>query len=178
MTRWPYVFAGLFKGRLNLNYSASENKNSKHRALHILNPDPSMSGDYTCSVSTFKSEDSQTKKMVVLGKCRLISLSILDRFVRDGFIVSIILSKATWLETACRALQISKFYTSTSTKLIIQHGVHSSFRFTWVCFPEYEFIMSSKMILCNLHFYKQTIFQVTRYTLKRFYFNSRCKYKK
>lgn len=31
-----------------------------------------MSGDYTCSVSTFKSEDSQMKRMIVLGKCCLI----------------------------------------------------------------------------------------------------------
>lgn len=68
MTGRPYVFAGLFKGRLNLNYTVNENKNSKHRALHILAADPSMSGDYTCSVSTFKSEDKQTKRMIVLGE--------------------------------------------------------------------------------------------------------------
>ncbi|XP_017769013.1 PREDICTED: uncharacterized protein LOC108557119 [Nicrophorus vespilloides] len=57
--------SGILKGRLNLEYAASVDGNSVHRALHILKPGPDLSGDYTCSVSTFQSEDIRTKSMLV-----------------------------------------------------------------------------------------------------------------
>ncbi|CAH1154130.1 unnamed protein product [Phaedon cochleariae] len=57
---------GIMKGRLNLDYSASEDRNSVHRALHIIQPGPDLSGNYTCMVSTFRGEDVKTKRMVVL----------------------------------------------------------------------------------------------------------------
>ncbi|CAG9817328.1 unnamed protein product [Phaedon cochleariae] len=57
---------GIMKGRLNLNYSASEDRNSVHRALHIIQPGTDLSGNYTCMVSTFRGEDVKTKRMLVL----------------------------------------------------------------------------------------------------------------
>lgn len=59
---------GPLKGRLNLEYEASVDANSIHRALHIPEPGPDLSGNYTCSVSTFQSEDIRTKNMLVFGK--------------------------------------------------------------------------------------------------------------
>ncbi|XP_057658587.1 butyrophilin subfamily 2 member A2-like [Diorhabda carinulata] len=57
---------GILKDRLNLEYAASVDANSIHRALHILKAGPDLSGDYTCSVSTLQSEDIETKSMLVL----------------------------------------------------------------------------------------------------------------
>jgi hypothetical protein len=59
---------GILKDRLNLEYAASVDANSVHRALHILKAVPDLSGDYTCSVSTLQSEDIRTKSMLVFGK--------------------------------------------------------------------------------------------------------------
>ncbi|KAH0810286.1 hypothetical protein GEV33_012505 [Tenebrio molitor] len=56
---------GILKDRLNLEYAASVDANSVHRALHILKAVPDLSGDYTCSVSTLQSEDIRTKSMLV-----------------------------------------------------------------------------------------------------------------
>jgi len=63
-TQKPQVL-GILKGRLNLEYSVSQDKNSKHRALHITKPGPDLSGDYTCLVSSFNNEDRRTKSMLV-----------------------------------------------------------------------------------------------------------------
>lgn len=65
---------GILKGRLNLEYKASVDANSIHRALHILQPGPDLSGDYTCMVSTFQSEDVRTKNMLVFVPERHLTL--------------------------------------------------------------------------------------------------------
>ncbi|ENN77988.1 hypothetical protein YQE_05663, partial [Dendroctonus ponderosae] len=59
---------GVLKDRVNLNHQASVDANSIHRALHILNTGPDLSGNFTCSVSTLESEDEKTKGMLVLGQ--------------------------------------------------------------------------------------------------------------
>ncbi|RZC32231.1 hypothetical protein BDFB_006200 [Asbolus verrucosus] len=59
---------GVLKDRLNLEYVASVDVNSVHRALHILKAVPDLSGNYTCSVSTLQSEDMRSKSMLVFGK--------------------------------------------------------------------------------------------------------------
>ncbi|XP_019872417.1 uncharacterized protein LOC109600683 [Aethina tumida] len=56
---------GILKGRLNLNYSASKDVHTQHRALHIIQPGPDLSGNYTCQVSTYLNEDRKTKTMLV-----------------------------------------------------------------------------------------------------------------
>lgn len=60
--------SGVLKGRLNLDYRASEDEAKAYRALQILNPTTALSGEYKCLVSTFSSEDSEAKKMVIYGK--------------------------------------------------------------------------------------------------------------
>uniref|UniRef100_A0A6P7F9Z2 Uncharacterized protein LOC114326307 isoform X1 n=1 Tax=Diabrotica virgifera virgifera TaxID=50390 RepID=A0A6P7F9Z2_DIAVI len=63
----PPTAIGILKRRLNLNYKAdSADPNKHHRALFILNPTSELSGNYTCLVSTFKSEDVRSKSMIVL----------------------------------------------------------------------------------------------------------------
>lgn len=59
---------GVLKDRVNLEYQASVDANSIHRALYILKTGPDLSGNYTCSVSTLESEDVKTKGMLVLGE--------------------------------------------------------------------------------------------------------------
>ncbi|XP_063221887.1 uncharacterized protein LOC134530713 isoform X2 [Bacillus rossius redtenbacheri] len=61
---------GILKGRLNLNYEASDNHVTKHRALYIVNPTTDLTGEYKCFVSTFNDEDFMTKKMVVFAEGR------------------------------------------------------------------------------------------------------------
>lgn len=59
---------GVLKGKLNLDYHASQEEHYKHRALQILNPTTELSGEYKCLVSTFHNETSQSKKMIIYGK--------------------------------------------------------------------------------------------------------------
>lgn len=65
---------GILRGRLNLDYKSGVDANSIHRALHILQPGPDLSGEYTCVVSTFQSEDKQTKSMLVFVPERHLTL--------------------------------------------------------------------------------------------------------
>lgn len=64
----PPISIGVLKNRLNLEYVASLDANSRHRALYIFNAQPDLSGNYTCMVSTLESEDQRTKTMLVLGE--------------------------------------------------------------------------------------------------------------
>ncbi|XP_066252327.1 uncharacterized protein [Euwallacea similis] len=59
---------GILKGRLDLSYKVSDDRYKKHRALKIGKLSPELGGNYTCSVSTFSSEDSQTKQMLIFEK--------------------------------------------------------------------------------------------------------------
>lgn len=60
---------GVLKGRLWLDYRATENNATAHRALYIVNPTVELSGEYKCTVSTNLDEDFSIKKMIVWGKC-------------------------------------------------------------------------------------------------------------
>ncbi|XP_030754206.1 uncharacterized protein LOC115880997 [Sitophilus oryzae] len=75
---------GVLKDRVNLEYQASPDANSKHRAIHIVRTGPDLSGDYTCSVSTMESEDRQTKGMLVLVSEKYFELKRLK--ADEGFI--------------------------------------------------------------------------------------------
>ncbi|KAI5740586.1 hypothetical protein M8J76_005281 [Diaphorina citri] len=57
----------ILKGRLNLDYKASNHKSTMHRALYINNPTTELSGNYKCVVSTFDDEDFMNKKMTVFA---------------------------------------------------------------------------------------------------------------
>lgn len=58
---------GILRGRLKLEYKASQNVATMHRALYIVNPTTELSGDYKCYVSTFQEEDFMIKRMIVFG---------------------------------------------------------------------------------------------------------------
>jgi hypothetical protein len=59
---------GILNGKLNLEHRTSEDNATVYRALEIINPTTELSGEYKCTVSTFKDERSQTKKMIIYGK--------------------------------------------------------------------------------------------------------------
>ncbi|XP_076030902.1 uncharacterized protein LOC143019088 [Oratosquilla oratoria] len=56
---------GSLKGRINLDYQASEDEYHRHRALHILHPTSELSGNYKCRVSSFVNEVDIIKKLVI-----------------------------------------------------------------------------------------------------------------
>ncbi|KAF4530689.1 hypothetical protein B566_EDAN004928 [Ephemera danica] len=58
---------GILRGRLNLDYRASNHAAMAHRALQITNPTTELSGDYKCSVSTFHDEDFMVKRMLIFA---------------------------------------------------------------------------------------------------------------
>lgn len=72
---------GVLRDRLNLEYRASEDVRTVHRALHIPAPALNMSGAYTCVVSTFSDEDRQTKNMLVFGKLIIVILNYTHTFM-------------------------------------------------------------------------------------------------
>lgn len=64
---------GVLKGRLWLDYKASNNNATAYRALYILNPTVELSGEYKCVVSTNADEDFSIKRMIVYGKCKILT---------------------------------------------------------------------------------------------------------
>ncbi|XP_077300596.1 uncharacterized protein LOC143921257 isoform X2 [Arctopsyche grandis] len=56
---------GQFKGKLDLDYRASQDPLQKYRALKILKLGADMSGNYSCVVSTFNDEDTKSKSMLI-----------------------------------------------------------------------------------------------------------------
>lgn len=67
---------GPLRGRLDLNYKVSDDPNTMHRALKILNPTTDISGEYKCFVSTFNDEDFSARNMIVFGKLSFMLLNI------------------------------------------------------------------------------------------------------
>ncbi|XP_047739208.1 uncharacterized protein LOC108671593 [Hyalella azteca] len=55
----------ILKGRVDLSYRASNHSQEVHRALAIQRPTIAHSGDYTCVVSTFHSDDLKTKRVII-----------------------------------------------------------------------------------------------------------------
>ncbi|KAK2707475.1 hypothetical protein QYM36_015242, partial [Artemia franciscana] len=56
---------GLLKGKVNLEYRASEDYHKKYRSLNILNPTTELSGEYKCHVSTLEDEKEAKAIMTV-----------------------------------------------------------------------------------------------------------------
>lgn len=56
---------GVLRDKLNLEYKASDDERTMHRALHIPETGAELTGEYTCVVSTFSEEDRMSKKMIV-----------------------------------------------------------------------------------------------------------------
>ncbi|XP_068244243.1 uncharacterized protein [Palaemon carinicauda] len=66
---------GILKGRLNLKYEVSEDQFSKHRALAIVNPTTDLTGEYTCSISSFESEAFKRKSLIVYAPAEDLSMT-------------------------------------------------------------------------------------------------------
>lgn len=57
-----------FKNRVNTTYAVSDHVLHKHRAMAVTKPMWNFTGEYSCSVHTFESNDRQTAKVVVIGE--------------------------------------------------------------------------------------------------------------
>lgn len=83
---------GILKGRLNLDYRASNDPYKRHRALEILKPTYELSGVYRCKVATVEEEAVSARTMIVyseLGSCCCchlpsFNISLKDRIKDDG----------------------------------------------------------------------------------------------
>jgi len=63
--RVPFAL-GAFKGRVDTNYTTSDDRYKKHSALLISKPLVSDSGNYTCNVQTFQGSDKQSAEMQII----------------------------------------------------------------------------------------------------------------
>ncbi|KAG8306220.1 hypothetical protein J6590_052657 [Homalodisca vitripennis] len=68
---------GVLKGKINLNYRATNEDSTMYRAIEIITPTMDLSGEYKCLVSTFDKEVSKSKKMVVYGELNIKILCII-----------------------------------------------------------------------------------------------------
>ena len=66
---------GIMGGKIDFDFQMGSNPYSKHRALSIKSPTISMSGHYTCKVSTVQNEVSLTSTMVVYAPPKTMSIS-------------------------------------------------------------------------------------------------------
>ncbi|XP_042205572.1 uncharacterized protein LOC121854839 [Homarus americanus] len=66
---------GILKGRLNLEYEVSDEEFTKHRALAIVNPTTELTGEYTCWISSFESEDFRRKSLIVYAPASDMSMT-------------------------------------------------------------------------------------------------------
>lgn len=56
----------MLKNNIDLNYTASDHIQHKHRAIAITKPFFNLTGAYTCSVGTYESEDKRTKRLQII----------------------------------------------------------------------------------------------------------------
>lgn len=54
------------KNHINVNYTASNEQLHKYRALAIINPTLNMTGNYSCNVGTYESEDRQQAHLQII----------------------------------------------------------------------------------------------------------------
>ncbi|XP_053685578.1 uncharacterized protein LOC128735109 [Sabethes cyaneus] len=63
--RLPLGFTAM-KHQVNRSYTVSNEEMHKHRALALIRPLKNFTGEYTCAVSTFQSEDARSALMLVV----------------------------------------------------------------------------------------------------------------
>ncbi|XP_071513429.1 uncharacterized protein [Panulirus ornatus] len=59
---------GMLKGRVDLEYVASQEQHHRHRALKILNPTTDLTGHYSCVISSFNDEKIYKQKLVIYSE--------------------------------------------------------------------------------------------------------------
>ncbi|XP_041973004.1 uncharacterized protein LOC121728789 [Aricia agestis] len=75
---------GILRDKLDLSYKVSNNPYSWHRALRVVRPEPELTGNYTCVISTFLAEDERTRPMTIFVPEKKFDM-VLDR-LSDGFL--------------------------------------------------------------------------------------------
>ncbi|XP_041973338.1 uncharacterized protein LOC121729022 [Aricia agestis] len=80
----PPQALGILRDKLDLSYKASNNPHTWHRALRVRSPEPELTGNYTCVVSTFLAEDERTRPMTIFVPERRFDM-VLDR-LSDGYL--------------------------------------------------------------------------------------------
>ncbi|XP_064093711.1 uncharacterized protein LOC135206253 [Macrobrachium nipponense] len=66
--------AGVLNGRVNTTFRASSEPWEAHRAIYIPYPDSTLSGRYSCTVSTFEDEDTSSAPMLVWTPAKHVDL--------------------------------------------------------------------------------------------------------
>ena len=61
----PQLIGSLFEDKVDLSYTSGQNNHTKYRALLLHKPTTTMSGTYTCKVSTLESEAVAEANMLV-----------------------------------------------------------------------------------------------------------------
>uniref|UniRef100_U5ENV7 Putative conserved plasma membrane protein n=1 Tax=Corethrella appendiculata TaxID=1370023 RepID=U5ENV7_9DIPT len=70
----PHVMQS-FKGRVDTEYSVSDDRLHKFSSLSIIKPELNMTGNYACSVQTYFEHDKQSKHLVIISPEREFNMS-------------------------------------------------------------------------------------------------------
>lgn len=55
-----------FKPHLDVSYQATSDPKQMYRAISILNPTWNMTGNYSCSLQSYQSSESQSAELIVI----------------------------------------------------------------------------------------------------------------
>ncbi|XP_018564719.1 uncharacterized protein LOC108906059 isoform X2 [Anoplophora glabripennis] len=61
----PGYAMGQLKDHIDVQYVATNDSNTRYRALRIFDVNMNLTGNYTCKVSSYLSEDTKTKQLIV-----------------------------------------------------------------------------------------------------------------
>ena len=61
----PQVIGSMFEGKIDVNFTVTEDQHTRHRAIMLVKPTISMAGTYHCKVETLTSEASAEANMLV-----------------------------------------------------------------------------------------------------------------
>ncbi|OWR49012.1 hypothetical protein KGM_200755 [Danaus plexippus plexippus] len=95
---------GILKNKLDLSYKISNNPYTRHRALRILSPGTELTGNYTCVVSTFLSEDERTRPMTIFEiLVNIVQSSQIERYSNNcvQYALSLDITEITSCNFAC-----------------------------------------------------------------------------
>ncbi|PZC78107.1 hypothetical protein B5X24_HaOG202558 [Helicoverpa armigera] len=155
-------FIGLLKGKVDPNFKISDEPLQAYRAIKIINPGTHLSGNYTCVVSTFIAEDSQTRSMLVYSPGKsfhfqqekkyvfLVTLRCVAEYLYPRPVLTI-LSKGKPLERALTDMRMDSWgmYTVETTALVHDDDVTS---------PWEEFVCVLSLPLANYTSNRTTVY--------------------
>lgn len=61
----PVAFSS-YKGHIDLDYTVSDDRFQKHRALKLINPAANFTGNYSCSVQTYEGNDEKSRHLQII----------------------------------------------------------------------------------------------------------------